>query len=301
MKTFKKSIYGLTICLLSLTTSSCTDDLKISEESESDEVQYFELTVTQETPPSTRLTMDADALTTTWDEGDQLVLVDKSGEQDDITLDCTITNEAKTKAKFYASRGVPAGDYWVVYNYPQDKIFYNWAAATIDNFNTKKSLSLLGELTVNSDEKKASINLQHLYAMLHFEFKNVPAEFKTTTIGMYYHEKPFFLNKSLGSQMKGLVPLHNIVLSDNYNFGSSPTLYSLVFPEDYTTGTLKFYSIIGNKCYVFDKTNINIEAGYNYNVVLDFERVSKIYNKPSSPITTVDEWNYGSITFGVGS
>ena len=108
------SIMLACVALMGVFTTSCTDDA-LMEASSNYGDQPFELTVSQSGPDS-RLELGSDGLTTMWEPGDKLVLVDKTRSLAPIYLTCKLEEKASS-ATFVSESGVPAGNYYVIYNY----------------------------------------------------------------------------------------------------------------------------------------------------------------------------------------
>ena len=308
MKSRIQSMMWTCMALICAFFTSCTDDA-LMEASDNYVGRPFELTVSQSAPDS-RLALDQQGLKTEWEPGDQLVLVNKNGKNAPIYLTCTLTENAP-KAKFVSQSGVPAGDYFVIYNYNTDLAYSNQMFQTVDQINEHDNLVLWNTLSVADDDSEAQISLNHLYAKINVELKNVPDEGFGGQIGMYSPKKGFpmhlqFTNGELvdaeysvnfnsmgGSQSydKTYFPsnrrFHNIRFgnysptsswdesthTNSYDYSKAKSLSALVLPADLSGEDVYFYVLNGNKCYEIKKKGVNFQAGTSFNVVLDLKDV----------------------------
>lgn len=245
--------------------ASCTDETFVEEVLPEVKTtgQPFTLTANQSTP--SRLALGEDGLTVKWESGDQLVLVKKDRTLTPIYLS-TDLKEASVSATFVAETGVPAGDYWVIYNYNEDLVYTHQPFMSITEINDNNKLVLWGELTVKEGESSASITLQHIYAKVRVVLKNAPTS-GSYTVGMYASKTGFPIYKQFTPN--GLVNVaygpiatssdyiyhtsdrkrHNICLGhmscvDDGSGAATPEnmgqYFSLILPEDVSDGTLYF-------------------------------------------------------------
>lgn len=194
MNQIMKSItrYSLLLCLACVCglLASCADDLLVTPTT-APVGQPLELTVSQATIPATRLELGQDWLTTVWQPRDQLVLVKKDRSSAPIYLNCTLTEPASS-ATFASESGVPAGDYWVIYNYNENLAYGHHGFSSVDEINEQNKLVLYGELNLTAGTSTASVEMHHLYAQVMVELKNVPDNFgymSGCTVGMYSSKK----------------------------------------------------------------------------------------------------------------
>ena len=171
MKLRLQSIKMACLALFCAAFASCNDDALM--EASQKYAGKFELTVTQANPES-RLELGQDGLTTQWEPGDQLVLVDKTRTLAPIFLNCTLTENSNT-ATFVAESGVPAGDYFVIYNHNDNLLYTHKSFQSVDDINKNNNLVLWNDLTILEGEDNATIELKHLYAKVNVELKNVPS------------------------------------------------------------------------------------------------------------------------------
>jgi hypothetical protein len=306
------------------------------------------------------MVLDNNGIDTAWKPGDQLVLVDKSGSKSPIYLDCTLEEGTATKATFVSESGVPAGAYWVIYNYNENLVYGNKTFESISDVNANDDLVLYAELNVVEGTSSASIEMKHLYALIRVVLKNLPNpdDYYDYSVGMYSTQKGFPKYKQFTSS--GLVnadygytysmnygssynyypsdeKIHNVFLgyypvglsyrydSDKdehiafYNQSESEGKVALVLPEDLSAEEVFFY-IIGydyntsaSVCYEFKKSigKVNLKAGTNYKVVLDFNDADNFtkttlqnqYNNSidTYSITSSEEWRHAAYKSGVNS
>lgn len=300
MKSRIQSMMKTYVALLCVAFASCTDDALV--ETSQKYAGKFELTVTQDNPDS-RLALNQDGLTTQWEPGDKLVLVDKTRTLAPIFLNCTL-DEPASSATFMAESGVPAGDYYVIYNYNENLVYGHKMFQSVDDINSHDDLVLWNELKILEGEDHASISLQHLYAKIRVELKNVSGASGTGYhIGMYSSKRGFPVYKQFTgnglvdaeygvntNSMTGVynstyIPsnrkYHNIPFgyyspewigdaeSMIADYSKAAQLSALVLPADLSEEEIFFYVIYGNTCYEFKKAGIDLKAGTSYKVVLD--------------------------------
>lgn len=190
-------------CLLAsclILSAGCSDNLLEVPESAETSAQRLVLTASTSSP-STRMELGQDGITTQWEPGDQLVLYKKSGGVAPIYLNTNIQT-ASSSATFESDGGVPAGDYWVFYNYNDNRVFHTHDLASVDNINNEKRLSMYGEITVTQGMAQASVTMNHMYAQVTIQLKNIPSSSgagpgmaPTYQIGMYSPSKGFSMNQ----------------------------------------------------------------------------------------------------------
>lgn len=295
----------------------CNDDM-MQESPQSG--KRFELTVGQSA--NTRLELGEDGLTTMWEPGDQLVLVDKSGSIAPIYLTSTLSEPANS-ATFVSGVGVPAGNYWVLYNYNENMAYGHQTFASIETINEEDRLALWGELNVTENTTSASVEMKHIYCKVRVELQNIPAEYQTSgkfTIGMYAPNDGFNIYSQLTST--GFVNTereydsynfltsgqkwHNIRIGNyGYNLAAStsetPSLTemancsALILPTDWTEGQDVYFYIVDEAkynellCYEIKKTNVKFIAGKSYKIQLDMSAATQ-HTLVNNEISTVDEW-----------
>lgn len=300
MKSKIQSTMMACVALLCAGFASCTDDA-LMESSNKYAGQTFELTVTQTTPES-RLELGQDGLTTQWEPGDKLVLVDKTRTLAPIFLNCTL-DEPASSATFVAESGVPAGDYYVIYNYNENLSYGHKGFQSVGDINSHDDLVLWNELKILEGEDNASISLQHLYAKVRVELKN--ASGGSFNVGMYSSKKGFpmykqFTSNGLVNAEYGVNPnsmnytytqtyfpsdrkFHNIPFGfyspeyaydettggEGQDWSKAAELSALVLPSDLSEEDVYFYVLSGNTCYEFKKAGVDFKAGTSYKVVLD--------------------------------
>ena len=276
-----------------LFSTGCSEEQLIDEVT-SQKVERFELTVNQAAPePSSRIALEGDGITTMWEPGDKLALVEKSRKNPPIYLTTTITQKAPT-ASFVASSGVPAGDYFVIYNYNDQLAYTHQGQMTINEINSRDKLVLWGELSISEGVSKASISLKHLYAKVKVELQNCSDDY-FERIGIYSTKKGFpfcayFSDKGLveahlNNDTKQFEPFtdrrHHLVLFGEdgmINPGNLNERSVLLLPADLRNEDILFYFAGKGKYYEFNKQNINFRAGVSYKVVLDFNQAKVINN-----------------------
>ncbi len=195
MKTTFQSTLQACLALIVALCASCTDDTFLQDDVNATG-KRFELTVTQ-AAPQTRLELGQDGLTLKWEPGDQLVLIDKGRTKAPIYLTCDLT-EAATSATFSAQTGVPADEYWVLYNYNESLLYQTHQFSSIEDINTNNKLVLYGSLTVTANMSTASVTLEHLYAKIRVVLENVPNSNNMDNIN--YNIGMYSTKKGLGTQ-----------------------------------------------------------------------------------------------------
>ena len=247
MNQIMKSItrYSLLFCLACVCglLASCADDLLVTPTTDT-VGQPLELTVSQATIPATRLELGQDWLTTVWQPRDQLVLVKKDRSSAPIYLNCTLTEPASS-ATFASESGVPAGDYWVIYNYNENLAYGHHGFSSVDEINEQNKLVLYGELSLTAGTSTASVEMHHLYAQVMVELKNVPdgvTDMTDYTIGMYSSKKGMPIYKQFTAN--GLVNAeYGINPNDLNNYNNNSTY----FPSDKRWHNIRFgqYNVKG--------------------------------------------------------
>jgi hypothetical protein len=268
----------------------------------------FELTVSSQSEAQSRMVLDNNGINTAWKPGDQLVLVDKSGSKSPIYLDCTLEEGTATKATFVSESGVPAGAYWVIYNYNENLVYGNKTFESISDVNANDDLVLYAELNVVEGTSSASIEMKHLYALIRVVLKNLPNSNSlrsSYSVGMYSTQKGLSKYKQFTSS--GLVnadygytysmnngysynyhpsddKIHNVYLGEYNPQTESEGEVALVLPEDLSAEEVFFYVYYYDYysdvsiCYEFKKSidKVNLKAGTNYKVILDFNDTENI-------------------------
>lgn len=305
MKRMIQKTWMACITLMCVCFASCNDDAIVETSQPNETGQPFRLTASQETP--SRLELGQDGMTMTWEPGDQLVLVEKSRRIVPIYMNAELTAPS-TSATFVSETGVPAGEYWVIYNYNDDLVYTHHGFSSIDNINSEDKLVLWGELTVVQGNTSATIVLQHLYAKVRVELQNLPSDGDDAyQIGMYASKKGFPIYNQF--TQSGIVNVDNIYDNNrnlvykasnrkyhNIRFGAYriPGEYNegvyipdlsqkteieknsaLILPADVSDGTVYFYVLKGKECYEISKSNIKFDPGKSYKVVLDMAAATK--------------------------
>ena len=232
MKSRIQSILLACMALFCVSLASCTDDTLI-EVSEKQEGQFFELTVDSSSPAS-RLELGQDGLSTQWEPGDRLVLIDKARKLAPIFLNCTLT-EKSDEATFVSESGVPSGDYYVIYNYNEQLVYGHKGFQSVDKINTDDDLVLWSELNVAEGVSSATVELIHLYAKVRVELQNIPENNVGDSgikVGMYSSKKGFpiykqFTNDGLVDVEYGVNPKSMSYYSENTYFQSNRKLHNI--------------------------------------------------------------------------
>ena len=310
MKSRIQSIMLACVALASAFFVSCSDDALVEEASRNYGDQPFELKVTQ-SGPNSRLELGQDGLTTQWEPGDKLVLIDKTRKLAPIFLNCTLEEKAST-ATFMSESGVPAGDYWVIYNYNENLAYGHKGFQSVDDINSHDDLVLWADLNIAEGSSSASVELKHLYAKVRVVLENADNLYTSVQIGMYSSKQGFpvfkqFTSNGLVDAEYGINPnsmyytgnytyfpskrkFHNIRFgyyggewsgdAENmiYDFTKSEGLSALVLPADLSNEDMFFYVIVGGEssetCYEIKKEGVEIKAGTSYKVVLDLNEAT---------------------------
>jgi len=185
----------------------------------------------------------------------------------------------------------------VVYNYNSDLVYGHHPFMSIDEINNQDNLALWGSLTVNEGDVSAQISLTHIYAKIRVELENA-GDNCHYDIGMYASGANGFpiLKKLTEDGLVDAYPsgndytvsenvkYHNVYLGfyplESYVNGAGEEISnldevkrfsSLVLPANVSDGKLYFYviDIYNNKCYEFQKTNVNFQEGKSYVVKLN--------------------------------
>ena len=310
MKSKIQSIMLACVALTGAFFASCSDDALMEEASCNYGDQPFELKVTQ-AGPNSRLELGPDGLTTMWEPGDKLVLIDKERKLAPIYLNCTLEEKASS-ATFASESGVLAGEYYVIYNYNENLAYGHKGFQSLDNLNANDDLVLWNELNIAEGSSSASVELKHLYAKVRVVLENAENLYQGVTIGMYSSKKGFpmymqFAKDSLVNAEYGINPnsmnytgnytyfpserkYHNIRFgyysgewsgdAENMTFDwtKSEGLSALVLPSDLRNEDLYFYVLVDNEgsstCYEIKKEGVKIKAGTSYKVVLDLNEAT---------------------------
>lgn len=170
MRYFNFLALSVSLCALG-TMSSCSDDFIV--ESENLELNS-DFTLIASTKSDTRAQLGQDNLTLTWEVGDKLFLLSKTSNEY-MTLTAQELLEDGTSAKFKSDNGgVPAGDYWVLFNIdPTNPTINTTCFYDIDKVNdpSKKLIKLRGEVSIKNGESSKSLSLSHVYAKLSLELE----------------------------------------------------------------------------------------------------------------------------------
>ncbi len=260
MKTTFQSTLQACLALIVALCASCTDDTFLQDDVNATG-KRFELTVTQ-AAPQTRLELGQDGLTLKWEPGDQLVLIDKGRTKAPIYLTCDLT-EAATSATFSAQTGVPAGDYWVIYNYNDNLVYTHRSFSSVEDINTKNKLVLWGELNIVGEASEAEVAMHHLYSKIHIKLKNAPTgdmmgETSSYTIGMYSTKKGFAVSKQFTSNgLEAVEYGYNPNTMNNYSYNCS------YFASNKRWHNIRFGSY--NLEYDYQETYDETTGQYTYN------------------------------------
>ncbi len=236
MTTPKTYFFYTCLALIAFALTGCVKEN--IEAGDSGEGNRIELTVTQSNGTDTRLALGQNGLTTEWEPGDKLVLVNKSRTKAPILLTCTLSSNSSS-ATFVSESGVPADDYWVIYNYNENLAYTHQRLASIDDINSNDKLVLYGEVTITASTYSAAVTMKHLYAKINIKMKNIPGlggyTYQYYTVGMY-------------SSKKGM-PLYSMFTPNglvNAEYGRDPSSlngYNLTyFKSDRTVHNLPFGS-----------------------------------------------------------
>lgn len=307
MKTRIQSILLACLALMGLIVTSCTDTALVEMSDNRGTDRPFTLTVHPSASDS-RLALGADGLKTEWEPGDKLVLVDKNRTLAPIYLSCTLTENAES-ATFVSESGVPAGDYYVIYNYNDNLAYGHKPFQSIQDINDHDDLVLYNELSITEGASTASLSLTHLYAKVKVTLKNIPSDVSEFQVGMYSSKKGFpvylnftsagLVNAEYGENPNSLnhtsdytyfpsnrryhnVRLGNYSSSDytTYDFSKAKEFSALVLPADLSDEDVFFYVLSCNssinkaKCYEIKKTNVRLQAGTSYKVELDLNEAA---------------------------
>lgn len=249
--------YSLLFCLawICMLFANCADDIIQNDTTPTG--KSFELKVSQSTVPATRLELGQDGLTTRWQPNDKLVLVDKARTKAPIYLTCTLTEPAAS-ATFASESGVPAGGYWVIYNYNENLAYGHQGFSSVDEINTNDKLVLYGELNIAEGASAASVEMKHLYAQVRIQLKNIPSGTNANyIIGMYSSKKGFSVFKQFTA--RGLV---------NAEYGIDPNSMNshtnTYFPSDKKWHNIRFgqYNAKGTWIEGYYDDNNNYVDGY---------------------------------------
>lgn len=229
--------YSLLFCLAWICTffAGCADDIIQNDTTLTG--KPFELKVSQSTVPATRLELGQDGLTTRWQPNDKLVLVDKARTKAPIYLTCTLTEPAAS-ATFASESGVPAGDYWVIYNYNENLAYGHQGFSSVDEINANNKLVLYGELNITEGTSSASVEMKHLYAQVKVKLENLPNNSgmgMELSVGMYSSKKGLPIYKQFTSN--GLV---NAEYGYDPNAMNNWTNTSTYFPSDKKWHNIRF-------------------------------------------------------------
>ncbi len=331
MKVFKHVLNLSYVAALLCMTSCVNDDfLAVNEPETLNEGNPLTLTVTQGNPSGTRLALGQDGLSTEWEPGDQLVLVDKARQRAPIYLNCTLTTNSN-QATFVSQGGVPADDYWVIYNYNEHLTYTHQELSSINEINEQDKLVLYGELTVNVGDTSANISLKHLYAKVNLNIDNLNVTGQSCiVVGMYSAKKN--MSQNLQFTQSGLVETkdrigHNIPLVTHmvdyaheidpvtgapitfaYNLDALDTNSALLMPEDLLSEDVFFYVLLlgdgSSECYEIKKETgkVKLEAGKSYTINLDIASATKtVLNINYTPtgeggygIYTPEDWRHAA-------
>ncbi len=258
MKTTK--IFACLALAASALTGCVKENLEIQESAE--ECSQLVLTVTQEgADADTRLALGQNGLTTEWEPGDRLVLVNKARTKAPIYLTCSLESNSPT-ATFVSDGGVPADDYWVIYNYNEHLAYTHQPLSSIDDINEKDKLVLYGELTVTSSTSNATVTMKHLYAKLNLKLQNFP----TNSI-----EKDFHMG--MYSSKKGM-PIHSMFTPDgivNAEYGIDPS--SLYGSMGYFKSDRKCHNIDFGYYYIEYSWSYDEQTGTSTNIPTNLDQL----------------------------
>lgn len=323
----------LASCLI--LSAGCSDNLIEAPESVETSAQRLVLTASTSSP-DTRMSLGQNGITTMWEPGDQLVLYKKSGGTAPIYMNTNIQT-ASSRAAFESDGGVPAGEYWVFYNYNDERVFHTYELASVDEINNQKRLSMYGEINVTQGMANASVTMKHMYAQVTIQLKNPPQLSRSYQVGMYSPSKGFssfqmftasgMMNAAQGGTFMGAYGwqpsdkyYHNKRLGEfqvdydymngNISTTNAEAKSALIFPVDLREEEVFFYVLdyddvqMAPRCYEFKKasTIVNFQAGYRYKVVLDMNSatVTTLADNGNNyrVISDVDKWRHAAYRGG---
>lgn len=259
MKTRIQSILLACLALMGLIVTSCTDTALVEMSDNRGTDRPFTLTVHPSASDS-RLALGADGLKIEWEPGDKLVLVDKDRTLAPIYLSCTLTENAGS-ATFVSESGVPAGDYYVIYNYNDNLAYGHKPFQSIQDINDHDDLVLYNELSITEGASTASLSLTHLYAKVKVTLKNIPSGVSKFQVGMYSSKKgfPVYLNFTSA----GLV---------NAEYGKNPNSLNYTSADTYFPSNRRYHNVrLGNYSssdYTYDSSTG--ESTYDFSKAKEF-------------------------------
>ena len=275
-----------TIALLLITCTALFACNKVVETAEESAVPYAATEIVSETPqgpaftlnascgsPDTRLTFDPDGLNTTWQPGDVLYLVDPARKINTVTLTTDITSPSKT-ASFKSQTSVLKGDYVVIYGSEGQGQYMDYSMTDLSTLNSR--IRLYGSLSVQDGQTSASISLSHVFSKLSFKFKNIPTGLKDMSFGIAASKDGLPITTSGTITDNGWVPYNNACVAfSSFSWNNGADSFVLIPPADLSAGKVIFYlygTDINNNhiSYELYKNGINLKAGINYNITLDF-------------------------------
>lgn len=257
---------------------------KIEPETPVASVQGFTLTAGYGEPGS-KVAFDSEGLDMKWTSGDILYMLDPQGINPPIKLTTDITEPAKV-ARFHTDEVVATGSYIVVNN-------QNTLYAHLEEYSTLKDspsglndlIRLHGTVSVEKGQTSAEITLHQLYAMLSFNFANIPDGLQDRlTLGMAVATNglPILNRGTIGAE--GLVTEYSGTFVYMLGAINAENGYTLIAPADLSCNNIIFFATgyddsSNRHVYEIFKSGAELLAGKCYSINFDFTAQSTTYVK----------------------
>lgn len=296
-------------------TAGCKDNVLTEEDLSVSKEAPFVINAGFDTDSNSRLGFGEDCLSLEWNDGDQLALIETSGDCEPILLTAHL-DEPSSVAEFRSEHAVPAGNYFVRYydgvnanslekwmsfgmsekDWSDHNIFQSLQDLTKNNRWMYFDILYAPVIEVEEGQVSASIKLRHAYTMLKFniigdeQFIN-PYE---VTIGMLCPTKGFPIYMQLDEKGEKLdkvrtktsrLELGTRLPASTEKIGK---MGCLILPVDMTGHKIYFYvgqyqtpsQILGyerlENVYEIVKDGIDLKPGVAYTVNLDLTKARKI-------------------------
>ena len=277
--------------------------------------QGFTLTVDYGDPASKAQFLEG-GLDLAWTHEDVLYLVTAEGGRTNIIFTNNLTEPAST-ATFHTAEIIDPGQYFVLYGNGELPTWRDVGMRNLDEI--VYSVRLYGALEVTQGQTSAHLTLKHMYAMLNFNFTNLPGDVDFRELGMAV-SKEGLPDLGVGTfTPDGLVPDFSGGWKATFGWNNNANGRSLIVPVDLTGKKVHFYAWgygpdvdgkYNHVTYEFIKNGLNLEAGVNYNLNFDFTKADNVTSLVKNadgdyPLSTAAElraaafWNNATISISL--
>lgn len=286
------------LCLL----AGCANDAFESETSVKNGGEPFTLYAKSSSGADTRLAFGENGLDLSWEDGDQLVLIDVEGQLDPIFLTTQLEAPA-TEAVFRSTEAVPSGRYfirnvgstlyskegWMQFgtsNFKWNTHKIDHPLRTLNEWNSSQAKGLKDfmyapVIDVAEGQFSGSVEFKHAYAMLKLDITGTesltPAQY---SVGMLCPTKafPVFIQMNEDGEESQIVEQSpKILLGNGIKQDELSSTFSLILPANMNGQKIYMYISDDNGvAYEIVKDGKDFKAGVCYTVKIDLKQAERI-------------------------